>query len=110
ARRPRAAGATSSCWKSFIEFLTQESPNWARPYCRCAVFAATRIEQFQVAFYTSVCSFLLSASSQSLLQMSVLCLGLRFVSSGINKKTDGLVSFVTHFHVLGLLERLELKS
>ena len=24
ARRPRAAGATSSCWKSFIEFLTQE--------------------------------------------------------------------------------------
>ena len=55
--RPRAAGATSSWWKSFIEFLTQQGPIWALIYCCSAVLSATRLIQLKVDFYTPLSSF-----------------------------------------------------
>ena len=57
ARRPRAAGATSSCWKSFIEFLTQEGSIRANIYCCSAVSSATRLIQLKADFYTPLSSF-----------------------------------------------------
>ena len=59
-----------------------------------------------------ICLFFLHCQPRRspFLAMSVICSGLRCVSPSVNKKTHGLVSFVTLLHALWLLERLELGS